>query len=496
MAEVMPEEQHKELRRVCRNLRRLVGLDSRVFQALYSVAAVAVLAIAFLSWDSVPTSHLGASQRYFDTRDVVTSSLNEYFASGVPTYTPKDKARLARWNNTRALTSCAAVPDAALVWILKTPKAASSTLQDLIIELQKSRKTSGGDTASGEGGLYVVNTRQLRMDWTDYEAVEAALVASFAKLKRRTVFSAHGWYLNFQKWGQPRPVYVGTIRDPIVRLISHYNYIHFGPRSQWSVLRHGQDAAAPPFEQCIEGFLEDNADRPRSKVEMDTTAFCMKWANIQLKYFCGYEQTCKDLPDGGAEAYAIAKRNLDVNFLVVVVVEKFDVSLRVLEALLPSFFSGIKALYDVQGSSRVNTKSTTSKVSAESAEAVAGTRRRLEVPSTGKSSEEERRQWRTSRPSASKVKHRALLEAARDGAGGMNSTVKEKTEVASPAVMAYLEGALGYEIKLYQHASQRLDAQSLACTRRALASRPRVSWASAGWGDESAIGRPGVRGGR
>jgi len=61
-------------------------------------------------------------------------------------------------------------------------------------------------------------------------------------------------------------VYVGTIRDPIVRLVSHYNYIHFGPRSAWSVLRHGQDAEAPPFEQCIEDFLKENSDRPRSKV--------------------------------------------------------------------------------------------------------------------------------------------------------------------------------------------------------------------------------------
>ena len=55
---------------------------------------------------------------------------------------------------------------------------------------------------------------------------------------------------------------------------------------------------------------------------IDTTAFCMKWANIQLKYFCGYRSTCKELPDGGAEAYQIALHNMLRNFLLVVVVEK------------------------------------------------------------------------------------------------------------------------------------------------------------------------------
>lgn len=57
------EEQKKEVRRLGRNLRRLLGLDSKVCQALYGVAALLVIAVAVLSWDVVPQGHLGASQR-------------------------------------------------------------------------------------------------------------------------------------------------------------------------------------------------------------------------------------------------------------------------------------------------------------------------------------------------------------------------------------------------------------------------------------------------
>ena len=109
-------------------------------------------------------------------------------------------------------------------------------------------------------------------------------------------------------------------------------------------MRHGQDVNAPPFEDVIQGFL-DNPEAERTKEVnrwaragfpfpdpflpwahppqvMHTAAFCLQWANIQLKYFCGYQTTCRDLPDGGAKAYQIASSNLRRHFLVVVVVEK------------------------------------------------------------------------------------------------------------------------------------------------------------------------------
>lgn len=110
---------------------------------------LAVLAmLACLSRDGVPIDHLDAARAYFDRRDVLYSRWAEAglpeglstLVSGtsgevpaVPTYTAEQKRALGAWDNDAALRHCEAVKDTPLVWTLKTPKAASSTLQDLIL---------------------------------------------------------------------------------------------------------------------------------------------------------------------------------------------------------------------------------------------------------------------------------------------------------------------------------------------------------------------------
>ena len=83
----------------------------------------------------------------------------------------------------------------------------------------------------------------------------------------------------------------------------------------------------------------------------------MQWANIQLKYFCGYNSICRE-PTGSS--FTLARENIDENFLVVLVVERFDESLAVLERLMPSYFSGISSLFLRHGMSRVNGRSSES----------------------------------------------------------------------------------------------------------------------------------------
>lgn len=118
------------------------------------------------------------------------------------------------------------------------------------------------------------------------------------------MFTAHGWFLNLENnhrnHDNPlpiplthagvlsiRPVYIGTLRDPLKRLISHYEYLHEGPRSMASIERHGQvHEGIPDFATCVAQYIhsvaagesDDKADKWN----------CMHWANIQLKYFCGF----------------------------------------------------------------------------------------------------------------------------------------------------------------------------------------------------------------
>lgn len=350
---------------------------------VYLVAFVALLlvTVALISRDRVPIDHLDTAQAYFDRRDVLNQKLNDFFAFRVRRYSQKEKLLLGGWNSTESHRLCIGPSDAALVWVLKTPKAASSTLQDLIVELGQRHPVR-----------YVVNTRQLRVDWERVDLMAAEYARSFGTLQRRTVYSAHGWFLDMQRWGYPRPVYIGTIRLPLVRLLSHYNYLHFGPRSIWSVSRHGQDTTAPSFDDCISEYLQGNK-------RMAVKWKCMQWANIQLKYFCGYNSICREAT---SSSYTLARENMDSNFLVVLVVERFAESLSVLEKLMPSFFSGISSLFLTHGMSRVN----------------------------GHSSESH----------------------------GSNLTF-------TPAVRNFIEGKLRFEHDLYLHSERRLLAQRGACAQ-------------------------------
>jgi len=94
----------------------------------------------------------------------------------------------------------------------------------------------------------------------------------FTTLRRRTVYTAHGWFIDLERGGRGfrarpeaanaippvdftgiayRPVYIGTLRLPLPRLMSHYAYLHSsssspalgsskGPRSAWALARHGE----------------------------------------------------------------------------------------------------------------------------------------------------------------------------------------------------------------------------------------------------------------
>lgn len=342
-----------------------------------------------LACDNVPTGHLDAFQKYLNHRHVFVSRFNEKMALRVPRFSRAERIHFGHWNH--SLTSCSRLPEAPLVWVLKTPKAASTTLQDLILELNRRFPSR-----------FVVNTRHVRVDWANLDESTRAYIEALATLERRTVVTAHGYFLDFRAASKPRPVFVGTIRDPLVRLISHYEYLHEGPRSVWSVLRHSSASIteqAPSFDECVAQVIEGNtavAQRWR----------CLFWSNIQLRYFCGYSAMCRQ---GGEAALAVAKQHIDQEFLLVGLVERFADSLLLLERLLPSHFKGLQDAYHNTGRSRVN--------------------------------------LRKRAPSAS--------SQASDTAG--------PGAELRPEVREHLQRELRFETALYAHAARRFEAQFAAC---------------------------------
>ncbi|XP_017494417.1 PREDICTED: heparan sulfate 2-O-sulfotransferase pipe-like, partial [Rhagoletis zephyria] len=54
---------------------------------------------------------------------------------------------------------------------------------------------------------------------------EEDLIKNITQLEDRAVFASHVNYLDFKKYGKPRPIYVNLVRDPIERVISWHYYI-------------------------------------------------------------------------------------------------------------------------------------------------------------------------------------------------------------------------------------------------------------------------------
>jgi len=148
---------------------------------------------------------------------------------------------------------------------------------------------------------------------------------------------------------------MALVREPARRLASHYDYLHWGPRSPWATFWKGQDASAPSFDACV-------AARARGEpATRGDRADCLYWANAQLSYFCGVAATCGLGPrlrarTTGAAALRRALVNIDAAFAVVGLVEDLAAAFMVLERVLPSYFAGVAAAYAAAATrSRANT---------------------------------------------------------------------------------------------------------------------------------------------
>lgn len=211
-----------------------------------------------------------------------------------------------------------------LLMHLKVPKAASTTVFDVLYALAAANH-------------FAVNSRPFYVDRAQPRRSAKEYARYLASLAAPTARTAHGAYIDVGGLGLPRPAYVALVRDPVRRLVSHYDYIHWGPRSAWATFWKGQDRNAPDFYTCV----ADHSFRRN-----DDHGDCLYWANAQLAYFCGLSPACQPLEitygTTGPAALQRALDHVDRDFVVVGLVEDLDHAFIVLERVLPSFFAGAR----------------------------------------------------------------------------------------------------------------------------------------------------------
>ena len=121
------------------------------------------------------------------------------------------------------------------------------------------------------------------------------------------------------------------VREPVDRLISIFYYLRLRKRFK------GKNDVPPVswFEKSFDECVLTND--PECRVESLSETL-----ELQLTYFCGKWRECGNI--SSPASLQLAKYNVETQYSVVGVMERFNTSLKVMEILLPRWFLGVTQL--------------------------------------------------------------------------------------------------------------------------------------------------------
>ncbi|CAH0557068.1 unnamed protein product [Brassicogethes aeneus] len=136
------------------------------------------------------------------------------------------------------------------------------------------------------------------------------------------LYHGHFAFVDFSKFGVPKPLYINIIRKPLDRFISYYYFVRYGDNFRPYLIRrkHGNTVS---FDECVSKSLPD----------CDPNNI---W--LQIPFFCGHSANC--WKPGNKWALNEAKKNLVNNYLLVGVTEELNDFIDILEHTLPTVFNG------------------------------------------------------------------------------------------------------------------------------------------------------------
>ncbi|XP_033149322.1 heparan sulfate 2-O-sulfotransferase pipe-like [Drosophila busckii] len=186
-------------------------------------------------------------------------------------------------------------------------------------------------------------------------------------------YSKHVAFVNFAQHGQPWPIYINLVRDPVERLISWFYYT----RAPWYLAKRvktfGQSFRLPTeqwlrkdFNHCI---LEHDPECVYTQQQRDH----LDDHRRQTLFFCG-QQHALCMPFNSQRAMQLAKRHVEQHYAVVGTWEDTNTTLSVLEAYIPRYFAGALSSYLQSSMEQLNRNALRPSISAE---AIALLRRNL-----------------------------------------------------------------------------------------------------------------------
>lgn len=151
---------------------------------------------------------------------------------------------------------------------------------------------------------------------------QSRFVNGFYTLDKPNLYIRHQWFINFNDFNSENPVYINMIRDPIARFESFYYFSRYGNNKGGGGGAHQHDDLKDEsVDECV-------ANRRKECL--------MPYWQI-VPYFCGQDKRCYERSQWATDE---AKSNIEKYYLFVGTLEDLDSSLKLLQHLLPTFFSG------------------------------------------------------------------------------------------------------------------------------------------------------------
>ncbi|XP_064086034.1 heparan sulfate 2-O-sulfotransferase pipe-like [Macrobrachium nipponense] len=219
-------------------------------------------------------------------------------------------------------------PGASVVIYNRVPKCASSTMQTILRRLSKHLNFEHVSSL-------IYDHHQLTREEQE-KLVENLTTSLTAAPSHALSYDRHLYYTNFTGLGLNPPVYINIVRDPVERFISSFYYRRSEERLN-RIQMHGHSVSPSlswvnrTVEQCVLLNDPECSFVPGEEKE------------LMLSYFCGHQKFCRII--GNRDAVQMAKHIVSKEYSVVGLVEHMDLSLLLLETLVPRFMEGATEIY-------------------------------------------------------------------------------------------------------------------------------------------------------
>jgi len=196
----------------------------------------------------------------------------------------------------------------------RVPKCGSSTVEGVLKDL--SRRNNFSFHVSTNWWSQVLNPNE-----------EEQLVDQLTKMGENgpVIYDRHFFTLDIVRQQENNFEWINFVREPVSRMVSLYYYLRKPAR--WNSKKN-----RPPetwFEKSLDAcVLEGDAECQAG----------FGFQELQLSYFCGSNRQCMD--PSSRTGLQLAKYNIETRYAVVGVMEELQISLAVLEEILPGWFRG------------------------------------------------------------------------------------------------------------------------------------------------------------